>query len=136
MTQKLYYSILCEKNILAIRWCPPHFLLFFLPHASHQVTINASQALTLLQPISFSSPLLRPNRLNASTPFFSSFSPQHVQHTYVTAQEESRLTFVACPTSSLIRCFIKCGLGPQCYDAPNTIQFTTIRVDSYLLRGH
>ena len=27
--------------------------------------------------------------------------------------------WLACPTISLMRCFIKCGLDPRCYDAPN-----------------
>ena len=32
-----------------------------------------------------------------------------------------------CPTTSLMRCFIKCGLDPRCYNAPNTLYVTIVR---------
>ena len=57
------------------------FLLFFLSHSSHQVTINASQLiLTLLQPISFLQ--LSLNRMTLASCFFLFFLPSNVSHKF------------------------------------------------------
>ena len=57
------------------------FLLFFLSHSSHQVTINGSQLiLTLLQPISFLQLFL--SRITLAFCFFLFFLPSNVSHKF------------------------------------------------------
>ena len=57
------------------------FLLFFLSHSSHQVTINASQLiLTLLQPVSFLQPSLC--RMTLAFCFFLFVLPSNVSHKF------------------------------------------------------
>ena len=96
------------------------FLLFFLSHSSHQVTINASQLiLTLLQPISFLQ--LSLNRMTLASCFFLFFLPSNVSHKFNITYSFMWLNFY----TSLHKCCWTFVHNYRGKDEPNFFSFSS-----------
>ena len=96
------------------------FLLFFLSHSSHQVTINASQLiLTLLQSISFLQ--LSLNRMTLASCFFLFFLPSNVSHKFNITYSFMWLNFY----TSLHKCCWTFVHNYRGKDEPNFFSFSS-----------